>query len=247
MMTTTFQFLAQFGDGIAPTSTFLGGAALTTQASSYIALETFISQMIGLITILASIFFIFYFVIAALKWTTAGSDPGNVTKARDQMVQAVIGMLLVVASYSIIGLLGNLFGFEILDPARSLMGMTSSQAEIDGFNFCVDQGGTPESCNEQLNQKNDFATTPEQAKSAAKQNQIKQIQLNKLNSYILTCMGEHPNYKSICIPTVPPALGSSPNIENQTYDAWLFQLNNECIKAADSNEDLTACGKLLEG
>ncbi len=83
-------------------------------------LESFISNIIGFLTILGGIFFIVYFLIGGLTWITAGGDSGKVGKARNQMIQGVIGLVVVVAAYSIIGIVGNIIGFNLLMPAAAL-------------------------------------------------------------------------------------------------------------------------------
>jgi hypothetical protein len=92
----------------------------STEAGVLNNLETFISQMLGLLTIIASFGFIAYFIYGALKWVMAGGDSGKVQKARDQMTQAAVGLIVVVASYSLIGIVGTVLGLNILHPATVL-------------------------------------------------------------------------------------------------------------------------------
>lgn len=83
-------------------------------------LELFISQLLGLLTVVASIFFIVNMMLAALNWVTAGGDSGKIQKARDAMIQNVIGLIIVVGSYAIIGLIGSIVGLQLLRPAEVL-------------------------------------------------------------------------------------------------------------------------------
>lgn len=83
-------------------------------------LETFISQLLGLITVVGSLFFIVNFMLAALAWITAGGDAGKIQKARDQMVQSALGLVVMVGSYGIIGLIGSVVGINILQPAQTI-------------------------------------------------------------------------------------------------------------------------------
>jgi len=79
------------------------------------SLETYVSDVIGIITVLAALFFIVYSFLAAFQWVTSGGDSGKVTKARDHLVWGTLGLILIVATYSILGLIGGLIGFSILD------------------------------------------------------------------------------------------------------------------------------------
>jgi hypothetical protein len=97
-----------------PTAAYSEGSAEGISAINN--LEGFISAAIGMLTILAGVFFIFYFILGAFKWLSAGGDSGKVQKARDQIVQGVIGLIVVVAAYAIIGLIGTVLGLRLLTP-----------------------------------------------------------------------------------------------------------------------------------
>lgn len=83
-------------------------------------LELFLSNIIGFLTILGGIFFIVYFLLGGLTWITSGGDSGKVGKASNQMIQGVIGLVVIVAAYSIVGIIGNIIGLNLLTPAASL-------------------------------------------------------------------------------------------------------------------------------
>lgn len=83
-------------------------------------LESIVSTSIGVLTVVAGLFFIIYFFMAALKWLTAGGDSGKVSKARDEMVQGVMGLIVIVAAYGIIGIIGTILGLQLLQPAAQI-------------------------------------------------------------------------------------------------------------------------------
>jgi len=80
----------------------------------------FISTMITTITIAGSLAFVIYFFIGAIKWIAAGGDKGKVTESKDQMTQGAIGLIAMVASYFIIGIVGAVLGLDILNPIKSI-------------------------------------------------------------------------------------------------------------------------------
>jgi len=84
------------------------------------SLELYIGDIIGAITILAALFFIFNEFAAAYEWATAGGDSSKVEKAKNRFVWGTLGLVLIVASYSIIGLIGSLIGISILEPGELL-------------------------------------------------------------------------------------------------------------------------------
>lgn len=104
-----------FGGGFRPpTSAYSEGSA--EGAGAVTNLELFITNVIGFLTLLGSIFFIYYFVQGALSWITAGGDSGKIQKARDMMLNGVIGLIVIVASYSLVGIIGSILGLPLLNP-----------------------------------------------------------------------------------------------------------------------------------
>jgi uncharacterized membrane protein len=93
----------------------------TLDSAGFVAsLELYIGDIIGIITTLAALFFIVYAFLAAYQMVTAGGDSGKVTKAKDRLTWGVLGLVLIVATYSIIGLIGSLVGIPILDLGTML-------------------------------------------------------------------------------------------------------------------------------
>lgn len=108
-----------FGGGFQPpTTAYSEGSA--EGAGSVNNLELFLTNLIGFLTILGSIFFIFYFVQGALQWILAGGDIGKIQKARDTMLNGVIGLIVIVASYSLLGIIGSMIGVDILNPREMI-------------------------------------------------------------------------------------------------------------------------------
>jgi len=65
--------------------------------------------------------FIIYFVLGALTWIGAGGKTEQLKKAQDQITNAVIGMIIVVASYAVFFILGKILGVNILNPAQEIL------------------------------------------------------------------------------------------------------------------------------
>lgn len=130
---------ANFGQGLQATSPLSQGSSEGTQALTNI--ETIVSNVIGALTVVAGIFFLLYFVIAAIKWVTAGGDSGKVQKARDEMVQGVIGLVVVVMAYAVVGLIGTVVGINILSPAAVLKPLIPSNANTNPVQIQSGAGG----------------------------------------------------------------------------------------------------------
>lgn len=88
------------------------------------------SQSIGFLTVAAGLAFLIYFMLGGLQWITAGGDKGKVDAAKTQMTNGAIGMIIIVAAYGIVWIVGQVLGFDILNPYETLFG-----AQITGLHF----------------------------------------------------------------------------------------------------------------
>lgn len=84
------------------------------QAASYFT--TIFSNLIGFLTIIAGLWFMLQFISGALGWITSGGDKAGVQAAQRRITNAFIGLFVVVAAYAIIWIIGQLLGFDILQP-----------------------------------------------------------------------------------------------------------------------------------
>lgn len=97
----------------------LGGTADDSEAAS--EGTVFVSYLVSLwetIINIGGLLVLFYFVWGALEWITAGGDSGKLEKARLRMMHAVVGLLILVSSFVILGYISTaLFGesFSILN------------------------------------------------------------------------------------------------------------------------------------
>ncbi len=65
------------------------------------------------------------FLWGALEWITAGGDSGKIEKARSRILQSIIGLLILVSSFVIIGFISQLFfgeEFSILNLSFTKVG-----------------------------------------------------------------------------------------------------------------------------
>lgn len=83
-------------------------------------LSRFLSVFVGFATTLAGLMFLIYFIFAGLAWVTAGGDKGKVENAQHQMTNAALGLMIVIASYAIVGIVGGVLGLDILNPGQIL-------------------------------------------------------------------------------------------------------------------------------
>lgn len=85
------------------------GIARFSPADGDIGLLTFISMLIKLGTIIAGIWALFNFIFAGYTYITSSGDSGAHTKVKDKITMSVLGLALIVATYTIIGVIGLIF------------------------------------------------------------------------------------------------------------------------------------------
>ena len=86
-------------------------------------LDLIFSNVIGFLTILSGLYFFVMFITGGLTWASAGGDSGKVENAKNRMTNGVIGLIIVVASYSIIYIVGMVLGINILDAGSTISGL----------------------------------------------------------------------------------------------------------------------------
>ena len=106
------------GTGLGPFGEY--GPQNTDEVTALTAITKVVSAIIGIMTVAATIWFIFQFLIGGLNWITSAGDKAKLEDARNRITHAFIGLIIVVAGWSILALVGVFFGYDIVisDPAK---------------------------------------------------------------------------------------------------------------------------------
>lgn len=88
-----------------------------------IQLNAVVSTIVGVMTVVAAIWFIFQFIIAGYQWISSGGDKNNLQQARDKITNSLIGLIIVVAAWIVIGVIGQILGISILNPGDILINL----------------------------------------------------------------------------------------------------------------------------
>ena len=84
-------------------------------------LTTILTVIIGLLTLIAGIWFVFLLITGGIAWMTSGGDKGKLADARQRMISGAIGLAIVVAALFLAEIFGGLIGFpNILDIGGTL-------------------------------------------------------------------------------------------------------------------------------
>ena len=80
-----------------------------------------ISTVIGFLTIVAALWFIFMVITGGYGWLSAGGDKQKVADAKSKITQAVIGLGVVVVGIIIVRLVTQILGIDVvLDPVKAI-------------------------------------------------------------------------------------------------------------------------------
>jgi hypothetical protein len=77
-------------------------------------LQKMLPNLIGLAFIIGSIIFFFMLLMGAIQWISSGGDKGKLESARGRITSAIIGIVLLLASFAIIKIIETFFGVNIL-------------------------------------------------------------------------------------------------------------------------------------
>lgn len=97
--------------------------ALEKGAAADVFVDT-ISKIIGFLTAVAIIWFIFQFILGAMSWITAGGDAKAVEAAKAKLSNAVLGIVVVLTALVIVGVIGALLKIDILNLGMFIRTLT---------------------------------------------------------------------------------------------------------------------------
>lgn len=78
------------------------------------------SKIVGVMTIIAGIWFMFVLLTGAIGWLAAGADKGAVEASRKKISTGLTGLVIVVVSLFILEIVGLILGVDFLDLAAFL-------------------------------------------------------------------------------------------------------------------------------
>ncbi len=103
--------LAQLRNPVLPPS--IGGAKGADAGRGGEALGGIISGIVGALFIAGFLLAFLTMLFGGLNWITAGGDKTKLETARNQITNAVVGIIIVGAAYAITTLVANFFGFDL--------------------------------------------------------------------------------------------------------------------------------------
>lgn len=106
------------GGGLGPIGELLCPENSPTREIVGTKLNTTLSMIIGFLTTVAALWFIFQFIIAGYQWINSAGDKTALETARNKITNALIGIIIVVSAWVIVAILGKILGLDILNPGN---------------------------------------------------------------------------------------------------------------------------------
>lgn len=81
---------------------------------SSLFINQFLPKFVGILFVVGGVAFFFMLVWGAIGWILSGGDKAGVESAKNKITNAIIGMILLIASFAIVKLIEGFFGIDIL-------------------------------------------------------------------------------------------------------------------------------------
>lgn len=76
--------------------------------------QSFIPALIGLGFVIGALVFFFVLIIGAIQWIASGGDKAAVESARGKITSAIIGIIILFATFALLKVIEGFFGVNIL-------------------------------------------------------------------------------------------------------------------------------------
>lgn len=100
----------------------LWGTKEVDPAANY--LSTIVSNVISVMTIVAGLWFIFNFFIGAVGIVFSAGNEDALKKGSQKITTSLVGLVVVIASYTLISLIGLILGFDVTDLTVAIKKIT---------------------------------------------------------------------------------------------------------------------------
>jgi len=88
------------------------GKVPTSNVQATTMLEKYISNFIGIFTIVAVIFFVIQIIFGGYAYLSANGDPSKIEKANKHLTGNLLGLLIVIVAVGLGGLIAKLLGID---------------------------------------------------------------------------------------------------------------------------------------
>lgn len=90
------------------------------KAGGNLTMASIIASLINGAILISAIAVLLYLLLGGFQWLTSGGDKGKTEEARNKITSAIIGLLIVLASWAIYNLILNFFGIDVEELAGGI-------------------------------------------------------------------------------------------------------------------------------
>jgi hypothetical protein len=76
-----------------------------------------ITSVLTIVMVVAILLVLLYLIMGGIEWITSGGDKGKTEGARNKITSAIIGIIILAASYALVQLVAYVLGFASLNAA----------------------------------------------------------------------------------------------------------------------------------
>ena len=98
------------GEGLGP----FGKTQATSGTMALTQITGAISAIVGFMTIVGSIWFMFQLLFGGYEWISSAGDTKKLTTARQRIMNGFFGLVIIIATWIIMAVVGQFFGYDIL-------------------------------------------------------------------------------------------------------------------------------------
>lgn len=90
------------------------------KAGGDFTVASLIASLINGAILISALAVLLYLILGGFQWLTSGGDKGKTEQARNKITSALIGLLIVLASWAIYNLILQFFGIDIENLASGI-------------------------------------------------------------------------------------------------------------------------------
>ncbi|HJX59325.1 hypothetical protein A2V61_01780 [Candidatus Woesebacteria bacterium RBG_19FT_COMBO_47_8] len=76
--------------------------------------QAFIPSLVGIAFVIGTLVFFFVMLAGAIQWITSGGDKAGLEGARGKIVNALVGFIVLLATFALLKVIEDFFGINIL-------------------------------------------------------------------------------------------------------------------------------------
>ena len=80
-----------------------------------LTLPNMLSTLFSVLLVVVGIVFLFMLIMGGLKWMMSEGDDKKLTAARNQVTNALVGLVIVFAAWALVALINSIFGVNLLN------------------------------------------------------------------------------------------------------------------------------------